>query len=161
MKSSNSCPYVSASILPSTAPSLNIGRISGLPQLHVCRLRLKTLSKLTGLSFQPVVTEDTSSYRPAISATCPGLDSVGILVCDTPNVPRLRTQDRRNGANGRGSRAPGASGVAGEGSGKDWKALSARRPSPTKSTSLCAGASVPGLRLTSKGFMPWTIGLLK
>jgi hypothetical protein len=41
---------------------------------------LKTLSKLTGFNFQPVVTADTSSYKPAIRATWPGLDSVGTRV---------------------------------------------------------------------------------
>jgi hypothetical protein len=57
-----------------------MGKISGLPQLHVCLLLLKTLSKLTGFNFQPVVTADTSSYRPAMRATWPGLDSVGTRV---------------------------------------------------------------------------------
>ena len=68
---------------------------------------------------------------------------MGILVCDTPNVPLFNTRDRRKGAKGRGSSAPGASGLVGEGSGKDWKALSARSPSPTKRTSRLAGASAP------------------
>src|SRR3569833_534028 len=62
-------------------------------------------------------------------ATWPGRDSVGTLVCDTPNVPCSSTLDRRNGASGRGVRS---SSDLGDGSGWDWKALSARRPSPTE-----------------------------
>lgn len=102
--------------------------MSGLPQLHVCRLLLNTLSKLTGFSFQPVVTAETSSYKPAINATCPGLDSVGTRVWDTPKVPCSRTRERKNGARGRGERSAS---VSGYGSGKASKALSARSPSPT------------------------------
>jgi hypothetical protein len=74
-----------------------------------------------------VVTADTSSYRPAMRATCPGLDSVGTRVCDTPKVPCSSTRERRKGARGRGTRS---SSVFGCGSGNDWNALSARRPSP-------------------------------
>src|SRR3569833_1579266 len=62
-------------------------------------------------------------------ATWLGCDLVGTLVCDTPNVPCSSTLDRRNGASGRGVRA---SSDLGYGSGWDWKALSARRPSPTE-----------------------------
>ena len=106
--------------------------MSGLPQLHVCRLRLKTLSKLTGFSFHPVVTAETSSYKPAMSATCPGRDSVGTRVWETPKVPCSRTRERRYGARGRGSLVLSARGVGGLGSGlgNDWNALSARSPSP-------------------------------
>ena len=40
----------------------------------------------------PFAIADGSSYIPAIKATCPGLDSVGTFVCETPHVPRfLRT----------------------------------------------------------------------
>lgn len=105
--------------------------MSGLPQLQVCLLRLKTLSKLTGFSFQPVVTAETSSYNPAMRATCPGRDSVGTRVCETPKVPCSRTRDRRKGASGRGFSASSLEALgSGEGSGNDWKALSARKPSP-------------------------------
>lgn len=65
-----------------------------------------------------------------MSATCPGLDSVGTRVCETPKVPCSRTRDRRKGANGLGTKSAS---LLGCGSGKDWNALSARRPSPTKS----------------------------
>jgi hypothetical protein len=51
-------------------------------------------------------------------------------VWETPKVPCSRTLDRRNGANGRGSKETELFEAAGEGSGKYWKALSARRPSP-------------------------------
>lgn len=107
------------------------------------------------------MTEDTSSYRPAIKATWPGLDSVGTLVWETPKVPLWRTRDRIKGAKGRGSRAPGAFGLDGDGSGNDWNALSARSPSPTNRTSLLAGASAPLLLSTPKELIPWTIGLTK
>jgi hypothetical protein len=76
------------------------------------------------------MTADTSSYNPAMSATWPGLDSVGTLVCDTPKVPCSRTRERRKGASGRGTSASFEISFDGEGSGKDWKALSARSPSP-------------------------------
>lgn len=65
-----------------------------------------------------------------MSATWPGLDSVGTRVCDTPNVPSSRTLERRNGVKGRGSWAEGSFATLGDGSGKDWNALSARSPSP-------------------------------
>ena len=97
----------------------------------MCLLLLNTESKLTGLCFHPVVTELTSSYRPAIRATWPGRDSVGTRVCETPNVPCSSTRDRRKGANGRGLDASeGLVPGGGDGSGCDWKALSALRPSP-------------------------------
>ena len=69
-------------------------------------------------------------------------------------MPLLRTRDRIKGARGRGSRAPGDSGVGGDGSGKDWKALSARSPSPTNRISLLAGASAPLFLSTPKECMP-------
>jgi hypothetical protein len=65
-----------------------------------------------------VVTADTSSYKPAMSATWPGLDSVGTRVCDTPNVPSSRTFWRRKGVRGRGFKEA-ESLFFGEGSGKD------------------------------------------
>ena len=37
----------------------------------------------------PFAIADGSSYIPAIKATCPGLDSVGTFVCETPHVPRV------------------------------------------------------------------------
>ncbi len=50
---------------------------------------------------------------------------------ETPNVPWSRTRERRKGARGRGVRlVSGLEVLEGEGSGKDWKALSARSPSP-------------------------------
>ena len=76
-------------------------------------------------------------------------------------MPLFRTRDRIKGARGRGSRAPGVSGFGGDGSGNDWKALSARSPSPTNRTSLLAGASTPLVLSTPKECMPWTIGLTK
>jgi hypothetical protein len=42
-------------------------------------------------------------------------------------VPCSRTRERRNGASRRGTKSAS---FFGYGSGKDWKALSARRPSP-------------------------------
>ena len=43
-------------------------------------------------------------------ATCPGRDSVGTRVCETPNVPCSRTRERRKGARGRGTRSASDSG---------------------------------------------------
>jgi hypothetical protein len=99
--------------------------MSGLPQLHVWLLRLNTLSKLTGFSFHPVVTAETSSYKPAMSATWPGRDSVGTRVWETPNVPLSRTLERRNGASGRGALAFLASGLSAgcEDDGSAWSQL--------------------------------------
>jgi len=65
-----------------------------------------------------------------MSATWPGLDSVGTRVWETPKVPWDRTRDRMKGARGRGVREAVVFVAEGEGSGNDWKALSARRPSP-------------------------------
>ena len=62
-------------------------------------------------------------------ATWPGRDSVGTRVCETPKVPSRRTLERRKGVRGRGARGSGSL-SEGEGSGKDWKHLSARSPSP-------------------------------
>lgn len=45
-------------------------------------------------------------------------------------MPCSRTLERRKGANGRGSREAESLAAEGEGSGKYWKALSARSPSP-------------------------------
>ena len=67
-----------------------------------------------------------------MSATWPGRDSVGTRVWETPNVPCSRTRERMKGASGRGIRELVELPALGEGSGKDWKALSARRPSPKR-----------------------------
>lgn len=124
VKSSISSSYESASTRSgSLAPCLNMGRISGEPQDHVCLLLLNTESKPTGFIFHPVVTADTSSYKPAMSATCPGRDSVGTRVWETPKVPWVSTRERTKGARCRFT--DGSSG-----SSWDWKHLSARRPSP-------------------------------
>lgn len=50
-------------------------------------------------------------------------------MCDTPKVPSERTFDLKKGASGLGSSGEASFG-SGEGSGNDWNALSARRPSP-------------------------------
>lgn len=93
-------------------------------------------------------------------------------------MPCSRTRERKKGARGLGSRSAS---FLGWGSGKDWKALSARRPSPecqkmsaklyaiaewavlvpTKRTKRFAGASKPAGRSTSNARMPDTMGLTK
>jgi len=42
-----------------------------------------------------LVTADTSSYIPAMMATCPGLDSVGTRVWEIPNEPLVSTIESR------------------------------------------------------------------
>ena len=54
-----------------------------------------TLYNYKMVYFLPFAMADGSSYIPAIKATCPGLDSVGTFVWDTPQVPKfLRTSLR-------------------------------------------------------------------
>lgn len=44
--------------------------------------------------------DDQKKNDIPIKATCPGLLSVGTRVCETPNAPRSRTMDLKNGATG-------------------------------------------------------------
>jgi hypothetical protein len=75
-------------------------------------------------------------------------------VCETPKVPSFITLDLRKGIIGRGT-AAAVSFAAEEGSGNDWKALSARSPSPL----LGQPAAMVETRLTDEQNQPlgWSI----
>merc|ERR1719210_2252316 len=77
---SNSGSYISMAMWSGAAHLANMGKMSGLPQLQALEDLLRTESKLTGFSVQPLVMALGSSSKPASKATCPGLDSVGTAV---------------------------------------------------------------------------------
>ena len=57
------CVFACVRVRNACVPLANIGRISGLPQLQVCLLSLKTESNSTGFSFQPTNTQSCWLYQ--------------------------------------------------------------------------------------------------